>query len=119
MPEARTAKVLRLRSSARPRLISDLCALEVLSRGGKGARQMAMELAHVLLDSGLIAFDGEEVIAAFFLHDNARGFALSVERIGRDEAALQLDAAEHGLDGGNFVGALGHRFRTEPSVLRH
>ena len=73
---------------------------------------------HVLSDSGLVALDGEEIIAAFLLHHDASRFGLGIERIGCDQATIQIDSAEHGLDGGNFVGSLGHRFGAKPASLR-
>ena len=44
---------------------------------GKSARQMLVELARVVGHPFLIAFDGEEVITALFLHHDAAGLGLS------------------------------------------
>ena len=58
--------------------------MDVCSRGGKCARQVLIELLHVVGDTGLVAFDSEQIITALFLHYDARRLGLSVERVGRD-----------------------------------
>jgi len=82
---AAVSKAIRQRASVRLRLSSQVWSRDVCSRGGKCACQMGIELLRVGGDAGLIAFDGEQIITAFFLYHNARGLGLGVERVGGDQ----------------------------------
>src|ERR1051326_9186630 len=117
-PLALTSKAVRERSSVRPRFFSTVSVLETLFSGGKNARESAMKLAHIFFHSGLVAFDREEIVASFVLHDDARGFRLGVEGVGGDQRAVQLHLLEDPLHGGDFVGIFLHRRRAQPASVR-
>jgi len=75
---AAVSKAMRQRASVRLRLSSQVWAMDVLARGGKSARQALVELLHVARHARLIAFDGEEEIGPFVLHNDTGRFGLSV-----------------------------------------
>jgi len=53
---------------------------------------------------GLIGFDDQEVVGLFFFHDMVGGGALSIERIGADQGAAEVQITEEVLEGGDFIG---------------
>ena len=61
-------------------------------------------------ECGLLAFDKEGEVSPAFLHDGVGGFDLAVERVHQSDDAVQLQAAQQGFGGGNFVALVGHRF---------
>jgi hypothetical protein len=103
------SKAIRQRASVRRRLRSQVCAIDLWARGGKGAPQVLREVLHSVGEARLIAFDGEQEIAPLLLHHDPGRLGLGVQGVGRDQRALQLGSAEQLLRGGDFIGALGHR----------
>ena len=53
---------------------------------------------------GLIGFDDQEVIGLFFFHDMVGGGGLSIERIGGDQGAAQVQVPEEVFEGRDFIG---------------
>jgi len=49
---------------------------------------------------GLIGFDDQKVIGLFVFHDMVGGGGLSIERIGADQGAAQVQVAEQVFEGG-------------------
>lgn len=52
----------------------------------------------------MIGFDDQKVIGLFVFHDMVGGGGLSIERIGADQGAAQVQVAEQVFEGGDFVG---------------
>src|SRR6266850_4621589 len=71
-PLAEASKVMRQRASVRLRLSSQVWASRGGSRGGKRARSALVESLEFTGHTGLVAFDGQEVVSPLVLHHDAR-----------------------------------------------
>lgn len=73
-------------------------------RREKNAFRRVRQAGQFVEELGLIGFDGQEVIGLFFFHDMVGGGGLSMERIGADQGAPQVEIPEQVLEGGDFIG---------------
>src|SRR5581483_11729387 len=89
--------------------------MDVWSRGGKCARQLVVELSHVASHTGLIAFDGEQIIPALFLHHDARGLGLGIKSVSGNQRAIQVHSFEQALYCRDLVGTLDYWFGAQPA----
>jgi len=91
------SKAIRQRASVRRRLRSQVCAIDLWARGGKGAPQVLREVLHSVGEARLIAFDGEQEIAPLLLHHDPGRLGLwSLAKVSRRT-----------LGANSFVGAVG------------
>ena len=77
--------------------VGGLGGLEFL---GRGVVEIAFD---VVVQSGLVVFDGEEVVGAA-LEDGGGDLGLAAHGIDGDQRAFQFEALEQQRDGGDFVG---------------
>lgn len=67
----------------------------------------------------LVAFDKEDKISAAFLHNSVGGLRLGVQGVHQRNRAIQFQAVQQGLPGGNFIALVGHGFdRQRAPALR-
>jgi len=72
--------------------------------GKKNAFRRVRQASQLVEELGLVGFDNQQVIGLFFLHDMVGGGDLSIERIGADQGAAQVEVPKEVLEGGDFIG---------------
>lgn len=111
-----TSRQSRSRISIRPQLCSRVSARVFgVGRGGKGLflEQLFQSLVKVLL----VAFDGEQVIAALFKMDLARGLPAGVQRISQDQAPIEIQPRKQLARDRDLIGLVrGQRTSQEASI---
>ena len=88
-------------------------------QGGKIRLGGGEQLLDVLVELELVIFDGQQIVATAFQDDLASRFGLGMQRIQRDESALEVKGRKEVLGHGDLIG-LGVHDRTAQVVLaRH
>jgi len=64
----------------------------------------------------LVIFDGQQIVSPAFQDDLARRFGLGMQRVQRDQAALEVQVREEFLGHGDLIG-LGVHHRTAQVIL--
>lgn len=96
IPQAVTGAVMMRRVLSRPPVLSVVRWAE-----GKNAPREA--LFDPFAQTGLVVFDGEDVVSPFILNDMPGAFALRVERVRGDDDSIEFERLKQFGQGGDFV----------------
>jgi hypothetical protein len=83
------------------------------ARGGKTRWRNGNELGNVLAESGLVVFDGQQIMRSVFPDQLPGGFVLGVERVQGSPASGQVQLAEKRARHRDFIGFGVHQRATQ------
>src|SRR5271157_2098076 len=76
----------------------------VMCSGKKNAFRRVGQAGQFVEELGLIGFNDSEVVGLFFFHHMVSGGGLSIEGVGADQGAAQVQVSEQVLEGGDLIG---------------
>src|SRR5208337_1608830 len=76
----------------------------VMCSGKKNAFRRVRQAGQLVEELGLIGFDDQEKVGLFFFHQMVGRGDLSVEGVGADQGAAQVQIPEQVFEGGDFIG---------------
>src|SRR5258708_33399366 len=75
-----------------------------MSGGKKNAGLGHAQIGEFVEELGLIAFDDQEIVGLFVFDEVSRSRFLSIDRIGTDQGAAQVQFGQKIFESGDFVG---------------
>ena len=89
------------------------------ARGGKTRWRNGNELGNVLAESGLVVFDGQQIMRSVFPDQLPGGFVLGVERVQGSPASGQVQLAEKRARHRDFIGFGVHQRAAQIELAGH